>query len=83
MAVYLNTNNNLENYKELYRSKYFIDKSLIIDNLNTKEIDENSNQKNLGYFVLKKIYKELGISTLLNQNQKKLKKMLDKIALLL
>ncbi len=46
---------------------------LIIDNLNTKEIDENSNQKNLGYFVLKKIYKELGISTLLNQKQKKLK----------
>ncbi len=42
---------------------------LIIDNLNTKEIDENSNQKNLGYFVLKKIYKELGISTLLNQKQ--------------
>ena len=46
---------------------------LIIDNLNTKEIDENSNQKNLGYFVLKKIYKELGISTLLNQKQKELK----------
>lgn len=46
---------------------------LIIDNLNTKEIDENSNQKNLGYFVLKKIYKELGISTLLNQKQIKLK----------
>lgn len=46
---------------------------LIIDNLNTKEIDENSNQKNLGYFVLKKMYKELGISTLLNQKQKKLK----------
>ncbi len=34
MALYLNTNKNLENYKELYRSKYFIDKSLIIDNLN-------------------------------------------------
>ena len=32
--AYLNTNKNLENYKELYRSKYFIDKSLIIDNLN-------------------------------------------------
>ena len=46
---------------------------LIIDNLNTKEIDENSNQKNLGYFVLKKIYKEFGISTLLNQKQKELK----------
>ena len=34
MALYLNTNKNLENHKELYRSKYFIDKSLIIDNLN-------------------------------------------------
>ena len=34
MALYLNTNKNLENYKELYRIKYYIDKSLIIDNLN-------------------------------------------------
>ncbi|SFD32438.1 Predicted AAA-ATPase [Clostridium uliginosum] len=34
MAIYLNTNKPLENYKNLYRSKYFVDKSLIIENLN-------------------------------------------------
>ena len=34
MAVYLNTNKFLEGYKTLYRSKYFVDKSLIIDKLN-------------------------------------------------
>ena len=25
MAVYLNTNKNLENYKELYNEEYFVD----------------------------------------------------------
>ena len=30
MAVYLNTNKNLENYKELYNEEYFVDKSKII-----------------------------------------------------
>lgn len=34
MAVYLNTNRSLENYEKLYRSKYFVDKSLIIERLN-------------------------------------------------
>lgn len=33
MAIYLNINKPLENYKNLYRSKYFVDKSLIIENL--------------------------------------------------
>ena len=61
----LNDKHNKKNDEEINK--------LIIDNLNTKEIDENSNQKNLGYFVLKKIYKEFGISTLLNQKQKELK----------
>ncbi|MGL5085525.1 MAG: AAA family ATPase [Clostridium sp.] len=36
MAIYLNTNKYFENFKELYRSKYFVDKSLIIDNLNDR-----------------------------------------------
>ena len=36
MAVYLNTNRPLENYKELYRSKYFVDKSFIMDQLNER-----------------------------------------------
>lgn len=34
MSIYLNTNTALENYKELLASKYFIDKSKIIERLN-------------------------------------------------
>lgn len=34
MAVYLNTRRQLENFKALYRKKYFVDKSLIIEKLN-------------------------------------------------
>ena len=34
MAIYLNTNIPLENYKELCRKKYMVDKSLIIEKLN-------------------------------------------------
>lgn len=36
MAVYLNTNKNLENYKELYNEEYFVDKSKIISLINKK-----------------------------------------------
>ena len=35
MAIYLNTDAALENYKELRKSKYFIDKSKIIEKLNS------------------------------------------------
>ena len=34
MAIYLNTNKPLENYKELCRKEYMVDKSLIIEKLN-------------------------------------------------
>ncbi|MGL4761942.1 MAG: AAA family ATPase [Sarcina sp.] len=34
MRMYLNANKPLENYKDLYSSKYFIDKSLLIESLN-------------------------------------------------
>ncbi|HAX73663.1 MAG TPA: AAA family ATPase [Firmicutes bacterium] len=34
MTVYLNTNKSFENYKKLYNSKYFVDKSEIINKLN-------------------------------------------------
>ena len=34
LPVYLNTNKSLENYLSLFRSKYFIDKSEIIEILN-------------------------------------------------
>ena len=36
MSIYLNTNKCFENFKELYKSKYFVDKSLIIENLNER-----------------------------------------------
>ena len=37
MAIYLNTAATLENYKELIKSKYFIDKSRIIENFKHHE----------------------------------------------
>ena len=36
MAIYLNTNRNFENYKELYNEEYFVDKSKIISLINKK-----------------------------------------------
>lgn len=46
---------------------------LVIKNINTKVIDKNTIQKNLGYSILKKIYNELDISAFLNSKQKNLK----------
>lgn len=46
---------------------------LVIKNINTKLINKNIIQKNLGYFILKKIYNELDITTFFNSKQKKLK----------
>ena len=34
MGIYLNSDKPLVNYKNLYRSKYFVDKSLIIEKIN-------------------------------------------------
>ena len=42
---------------------------LIIKNLKSKTIDNNSHSKNLGYIILKKVYNELNISPLLNKKQ--------------
>ena len=42
MALYINTNKPLENYKNLYRSKYFVDKSLLIEKLS--EVIETSDK---------------------------------------
>ena len=42
MSIYLNTNKPLINYMNLYRSKYFIDKSLMIEKLN--EVIETSDK---------------------------------------
>lgn len=46
---------------------------LVIKNINTRTIEKNTIQKNLGYSILKKIYNELDIKTLLNYKQKSLK----------
>ena len=46
---------------------------LTIKNLNSKKIELNSKTKNLGYVLLKKIYKELGIDEFLNNKQTNLK----------
>ena len=46
---------------------------LVIKNINTKNIEKNNVQKNLGYSILKTIYKELDISNFLNNKQKKIK----------
>ena len=51
MAVYLNTNKNLENYKELYNEEYFVDKSKIISLIN-KKINTRSK------YLLKNLYLE-------------------------
>ncbi len=48
-------------------------KELIIKDLKTKIIDENSNSKNLGYCIAKDIYNSLNINQLLSSYQKKLK----------
>ena len=42
MSIYLNTNKPLINYMNLYRSKYFVDKSLMIEKLN--EVIETSDK---------------------------------------
>ncbi|WP_234124168.1 AAA family ATPase [Clostridium hydrogenum] len=42
MSIYLNTSKPLENYKNLYRSKYFVDKSLLIEKLS--EVIETSDK---------------------------------------
>ena len=44
-----------------------------IKDLQSKKIDNNSKSKNLGYCVVKRIYKELGIKELLDDYQKNLK----------
>ena len=50
MAIYLNTDAALENYKKLIKSAYFIDKSMILDKLNISKSDsylENLNKYNV------------------------------------
>jgi len=45
---------------------------LVIKNLKSKIIDDNSHSKNLGYIILKKVYDELKVSSVLNNKQSSL-----------
>lgn len=63
-----------EHFRNLAKemSKEAVDE-LIIKNINSKIIDSEEFQKhNLGYIIIKKIYKELQIDNLLKEKQKKL-----------
>ena len=44
-------------------------KEYTIKNLNTQVIEGNSHQKNLGYVILKKVYNELNITSVLDKKQ--------------
>ena len=64
----------IAHFKEIAKQKSSKEiTELVIKNINTKVIDKNNIQKNLGYSILKKIYNELDISTFLNSKQKNLK----------
>ena len=64
----------IAHFKKIAKQKSKDDiNELVIKNLKCKIIDNNSISKNLGYVVLKKIYQELGITNILNLEQKKLK----------
>ena len=70
--------NPIEHFKNIAKEKNTNEiTEYTIKNLNTKTIDENVNSKNLGYIVLKKIYKELQIDNFLSNEQKKLKMKYD------
>lgn len=70
--------NPIEHFKNIAKEKNNNEiTEYTIKNLNTKTIDENVNSKNLGYIVLKKIYKELQIDNFLSNEQKKLKMKYD------
>ena len=63
MSIYLNTNKPLKNYSHLYISKYFVDKSLIIEELNevTQENDKLKKilgEKDLEIAILKDLLKK-------------------------
>ena len=47
-------------------------KEYTIKNLNTQVIEGNSHQKNLGYVILKKVYNELNITSVLDKKQSSL-----------
>lgn len=65
--------NPIEHFKNLAKEKNNEQiKEYTIKNLNTKTIDDNSHPKNLGYVILKKVYRELEITPILNRKQSSL-----------
>lgn len=76
----------ISHFKEIAKQRTNSDvNELIIKNLKSKKIEDNSHSKNLGYVILKKIYNELCISNVLNKKQSSLniEYSLDEIMLLL
>lgn len=66
-------NDPITHFKEITKQRSNEEISeLTIKNLNNKTIDKEGT-KNLGYVILKKIYKELGISELLAKKTKAIK----------
>ena len=66
-------NNPIEHFKNLLKEKNNEQiKEYTIKNLNTKIIDDDSHSKNLGYVILKKVYDELNISSILKEKQSSL-----------
>lgn len=67
-------NDPISHFKEIakQRSNEEINE-LVIKNLKSKTIDENSSSKNLGYIILKNIFQELELDKYLNDKQKKYK----------
>ena len=64
----------IQHFKEIARQKNNEEVTEItIKNINTQKINKNNIQKNLGYSILKLIYKELKIDNFLNNKQKNLK----------
>lgn len=64
----------ISHFKEIAQQKSNDEiKEYTIKNLNTKVIDEEISRKNLGYIIIKKIYNQLDIFSLLNNKNKNLK----------
>ena len=65
--------NPIEYFKNIAKEKSSdLIKNYTITNINTKTINDDSHQKNLGYAILKKVYNELNISSVLNKKQSSL-----------
>lgn len=64
----------IQHFKEVAKQRNNEEiKELTIKNINTQKINKEHIEKNLGYSILKIIYKELGINNFFKTKQKKLK----------